>query len=70
MLGNRLRPGDSYVRCGVPANAGAGPPGLLAKLDSGDLMLLLLLILLYRESRDEDFLIILAVVVMSILNEK
>ena len=36
-------------------------------LDSGDLMLLLLFYLLYRQSRDEEFLIILAVLALDTL---
>ena len=46
------------------------PPveGLLPKgVDLSDLMLAAVLFLLYLESRDEDYLIILAVMVMSIL---
>ena len=39
---------------------------LPAGMDAGDLMFLVLLLLLYMDSRDEEFLIILAVVAMSI----
>lgn len=42
---------------------------LPGKMDSGDLMLLLLLFFLYLESKDEDFLIILAVIAMSIFKD-
>lgn len=47
-----------------PAGRGAVSP--FAGLDLSDVMLLGLLYLLYRESGDEDFLIILAVVAMSV----
>ena len=44
--------------------------GLLpAGLDASDIMLLMILYFLYRESGDEEFLIILAVVAMSIFND-
>lgn len=46
------------------------PGGFLpAGLDASDLMLLMILYFLYRESGDEEFLIILAVVAMSIFRE-
>ena len=45
-------------------------PALPFGLDAGDIMLLALLFFLYTESGDEDFLIILAVVCMSIITER
>jgi hypothetical protein len=39
-------------------------------LDTGDLLLLAVLFFLYRESGDEDFLIMLAVVALSIFSGK
>ena len=57
-----------------PPKNGGGLKGLLGLLpehiDTGDLMLLLLLFLLYTESHDEDFLIILIVVGLSIFKGK
>ncbi len=59
---------------GFPGGLGSlfsGLGSLLPKnLDAGDLLLLGLLLLLYMDSKDEEFLIILAVVALSIFREK
>lgn len=51
----RIRTGGDSLFAGIP---------LLEKLDSGDLLLILVLIFLFRESEDEEWLIILALVLL------
>jgi hypothetical protein len=50
-----LKKGEGNLFSGIP---------VLEKLDSGDLLLILVLLFLYRESEDEEWLIILALVVL------
>ena len=50
-----LKKGEGKLFSGIP---------VLEKLDSGDLLLILVLLFLYRESEDEEWLIILALVVL------
>jgi hypothetical protein len=50
-----IKKGEGKLFSGIP---------VLEKLDSGDLLLILVLLFLYRESEDEEWLIILALVVL------
>ena len=67
---------DRYSQIKKPPRKSGGLNGLTGILrsvipsgmDTGDILLLLILFFLYNESKDEDFLIILAVVAMSILS--
>lgn len=55
----------------APEKKSGGIFGLLpAGADSSDILLLLILYFLYKESGDEEFLIILAVVALSVFGEK
>ncbi len=63
----RTAPADAAARPHRPA----GRPGPLpAGLDAGDLFLAAMLLFLYSESHDEDFLIILIVVGLSVFQKK
>lgn len=71
----RREPPPSKAAPRAPArparSGGSAPRGLLpAGLDSGDLFLAAMLLFLYSESHDEDFLIILIVVGLSIFQNK
>ena len=64
---------NGYGSAPPPAAAAERPkkhtPTLPFGMDSGDILFLLVLLLLYRESGDEDFLIILIAVGMSIFRD-
>ena len=71
-------PAEGYAPISRPPQRSGGLPdmgGLLRSLlpsglDTGDLLLLAVLFFLYRESGDEDYLIMLAVVALSIFSGK
>ena len=52
-----------------PQRPPPAPTGLLQGLDKGDIMLLAVLLFLYLESRDEDFLVILIVMGISLFKK-
>ncbi len=72
MFSRYAPPGRSYQPVKRPPSTGGGLSGqkgfaLPFGMDAGDLLLLLVLLLVWLDSRDEEFLIILAVMAFSIL---
>ncbi len=63
----RTAPAGSDTR---PRRPSGHPGTAFANLDAGDLFLAAMLLFLYSESHDEDFLIILIVVGLSIFQKK
>ena len=63
-------PSGAFCECKRPPNFSRGGLGdllssIMGNLDTGDIILILILLLLYMDSRDEEYLIILAVIMLS-----